>query len=263
MFIRFFSDIHAEFEPHKHIDLPQDKETVCVLAGDVGVVEKIQTIRHTLDLLAPKFRAVIYVLGNHEHYHGSILRSYNKVAELIKKQGYTNVHLLENQTVVIDDVAFIGATLWTDFDNWNPLFVYNVTRMMNDYRVIRYGVPNDPFWRAVRPADIFQYHIESKNFIFSEVAKHKANGLKTVVVTHHGVTPMSIDPVFKGHNLNPAYMSDLSEYILDTQPLLMIHGHIHASVDYMVGETRVVANPKGYPGETGLNGHEPEWLIEV
>lgn len=263
MLIRPFSDVHVEFKPFDFQPLDTDSDTVCVLAGDVGVVDRISQISDLLDELSARFRAVIYVCGNHEHYHGSILRSYDKLNKMITEQGFSNVHLLENQSVVLDDVAFVGATLWTDFDNANPLFMFNIQRMMNDYRVIRVGTAEQQFWRALRPNDVLQLHAVSRQFIFDEAAKMKAAGYKTVIVTHHGVTPSSIDPKLKGNEYNGAYMSDLSEYILDTEPTLMLHGHIHTAVDYTVGVTRIITNPRGYPMETGPNGFDPKLVLEV
>jgi hypothetical protein len=41
----------------------------------------------------------------------------------------------------------------------------------------------------------------------------------------------------------------LSEFILDHPKIkLWTHGHTHHSFDYVIGETRIVANPRGYIG---------------
>lgn len=42
----------------------------------------------------------------------------------------------------------------------------------------------------------------------------------------------------------------------DTAPELWIHGHVHAKQDYRVGDTRVIANPRGYPDRRGPGGRE-------
>jgi Icc-related predicted phosphoesterase len=49
-------------------------------------------------------------------------------------------------------------------------------------------------------------------------------------------------------NINGSYASDLSDLILDTKPSLWFHGHMHTSFDYMVGDTRILCNPRGYIG---------------
>jgi hypothetical protein len=47
-----------------------------------------------------------------------------------------------------------------------------------------------------------------------------------------------------------------------------VHGHHHKTVDYMFGKTRVVANPRGYPGDFGLSTPEndrfdPGKVVEI
>ena len=82
---------------------------VVVVAGDVSLGTKgIQWI-----YLQLKMFPVIYVLGNHEYYCGSYPKTQNKISEL---SDATNVHVLENKSIVIDDVTFHGTTLWTDFE---------------------------------------------------------------------------------------------------------------------------------------------------
>jgi hypothetical protein len=76
------------------------------------------------------------VLGNHEFYGQKLQKLIKELHEMA--QG-TNVHLLENQSCTIDDVLFLGATLWTDFAlNGDPV-VSEVVALttMNDYRRIR------------------------------------------------------------------------------------------------------------------------------
>ena len=49
--------------------------------------------------------------------------------------------------------------------------------------------------------------------------------------------------------MNGGYHSDLSEFILDhPEIVLWTHGHTHEPMDYMIGTTRVVCNPRGYAG---------------
>jgi Icc-related predicted phosphoesterase len=68
----------------------------------------------------------------------------------------------------------------------------------------------------------------------------------TVVVTHHAPSPRSIAPKFADSELNPAFTSNLEPLIEHYQPALWVHGHMHNSSDYKIGQTRVVCNPRGY-----------------
>ena len=55
---------------------------------------------------------ILYVPGNHEYYGADIDRTRKQLAEECARYGIT---LLDTDAIVIDDVHFIGATLWTDF----------------------------------------------------------------------------------------------------------------------------------------------------
>jgi len=47
--------------------------------------------------------------------------------------------------------------------------------------------------------------------------------------------------------MNGGFSSDLSEFIMDRPQIkYWQHGHHHNESDYMLGETRVVCNPRGY-----------------
>jgi len=51
------------------------------------------------------------------------------------------------------------------------------------------------------------------------------------------------------HKRNVYLASDLSEFIMDRPQIkLWTHGHMHDPSDYLVEETRVVCNPRGYVG---------------
>jgi predicted phosphodiesterase len=48
--------------------------------------------------------------------------------------------------------------------------------------------------------------------------------------------------------MNGGYASDL-EHMMNPNIKLWLHGHTHTPFDYEVNGTRVVCNPRGYPGE--------------
>ena len=82
-----------------------------------------------------------------------------------------------------------------------------------------------------------------------------------MVVTHHGPHEKSIAPKFRDTLLTAAFISDLSAVIETHQPALWVHGHTHVSFDYAVGDTRVLCNPYGYPGEN--RRFDPRLVVEV
>lgn len=250
MFIRYMSDIHLEFGWMTLYSLVEDKDSVLVLAGDIGLVhndKQIETLGRFLVDASVQFRAVIYVLGNHEHYKYSIAKTYDRLRERIAYLGLENVFVLENETKIIDDVAFIGATLWTDYNN-DEIKLTLAGIYLNDHKLIRTGPASDPYQNPFLPINAKRTHKKSKQYVFDQVKEQKAAGLKTVVVVHHGVSEQSVHERFKGNHLNPAFVSELSKDILDAQPDVVVHGHVHNTFAYNIGETRVLVNPRGYIG---------------
>lgn len=62
-----------------------------------------------------------------------------------------------------------------------------------------------------------------------------------------------------------AYASDLEQTMMEFGPDLWVHGHTHHAVDYHVGATRVVSNPRGYAREgwSEQTGWQGDLVIEV
>jgi Icc-related predicted phosphoesterase len=178
------------------------------------------------------------VFGNHEFYGQKLQKLIKELQELADG---TNIHLLENESFCLADVVFLGATLWTDFAlNGNPVVSEVVAQTgMNDYRRI---------------------HMESRRWLEDQVFGLK--GRKAVIVTHHAPSRESVPRAFEGDAFNPAFASDMSRFIAESEARLWIHGHIHHCCDYTVGNTRVLANPRGYPTEP-REGFDPGLIVEV
>lgn len=273
--VREMSDVHNEFGRLLVPKIADEANTVLILAGDIGVAAKAsQTINPFLHDMCDRHRAVIYVCGNHEHYKGSLLRSHDKIAHSMKmdKQGYVkanapkNLHILENSTVVIDHVAFIGATFWTNFHGNNPIAMWDAQSLMNDYKLIRTGTPLEKYKYKLRPNHLLHIHQRSAHYIFDEIPKQKAAGKKVVVVTHHAPSYESIALHFRNsrdHSLNGSYASEYAYPIIDAQPNFWVHGHTHTSFDYNIEGTRVICNPRGYEGEELNPGFNPNLVFEL
>jgi Icc-related predicted phosphoesterase len=261
--VRPFSDIHAEFWQSNKIPrilemvvppLPTDLETIALVAGDVGLAHRQETWLKVISLLAKRFLAVIYVEGNHFFYHNDF---FGRIHELKTKVSLPkNVHFLENESVEINGGLFVGATLWTDFRG-NDFFKMQYARKnMNDFAVIK-----KPDGLRLRPEETVNLFQESKRYIFEVLTN--AGGRKTVVVTHHGVSPLSIHEKFRGDSLNCAFMTDISNEIIDHGPDLWVHGHTHNTFDYTLGKTRVVVNPYGYKDVEVNPQYDRQLVIEI
>lgn len=257
MKIRYMSDLHLEFEVYNNgerylqdkypyfspIVTTDESDTILVLAGDVALADSPYTYVQFMEDMCGRFKDVIYVPGNHEYYRCSLLRAVDKMKENLQ---HTKVHVLDNEKVVIDGVVFLGSTLWTDFVGQNPLEMYFAQSTMADYRLIRTGTKNTPYVRKVTPADIVVTHLNAAAFLQEQLSYHKYVDEKpVVVVTHHLPSFLSVNEMYHSEK-NGAYYSELGNMIVDLSPKLWIHGHTHHSCDYVIGETNIVCNPRGY-----------------
>ncbi len=234
MRILLLSDLHLEFRPFEPPALDVD---VVVLAGDVHVGDAgLVWARATFPDLP-----VIYVLGNHEYYGENFTRL---ALELADRADGSNVHVLERRGVEIDGVRFLGCTLWTDLAMFGDAFDAPalVQECMNDYHMIRAGVEGQ---RALTARDTLASHKRSRTWLEGELRKHRRQ--TTVVVTHHAPSILSIGEDDRDDALACAYASPLEDVVAASGAALWVHGHVHESVDYQVGGTRVVANARGYP----------------
>jgi Icc-related predicted phosphoesterase len=279
MKITVVSDLHLEFSD---CYLKNEQEAdVLILSGDIMVAQclhdhkgrynlqepdigsnqiKAQIFRDFLSRCSFQFPHVIYVAGNHEFYHGKFHAGLDYLREECDR--FPNVYFLERDTKIIDDVVFVGGTLWTDMNRGDPLTMHAVSDMMSDYRIIR----NDKkAFSPLKPLDTVMRHKETLGYFKLVLDEHKDK--KCVVVGHHTPSPLSIHEMYKDqYIMNGAYTSDLSEFILDRPQIkLWTHGHTHHCFDYMIGETRIVCNPRGYHSDRGSEdtGWNSNLVIEI
>ncbi len=269
MRIAVCSDLHLEFGP---IELQNtDNADVLVLSGDIMLAQdlhdhpdadplkaevseadmktlgprqaKAYQYREFLRQVSVSFPHVVYVAGNHEFYHGKWHGSLVHLREECAK--HQNVYFLENDIKEIGDVTFVGATLWTDCNEGDPMTLHCLRDMMNDFRIIR---DDSKGYCSLRPATMMYRHHQTLSYFKAVIDDRKDK--KIVVVGHHAPSFNSVAPEFHDAFLmNGGYASELSEFILDRPQIkLWTHGHMHHRLDYMLGDTRIFANPRGYIG---------------
>jgi predicted phosphodiesterase len=233
MRIQIASDLHLEIVHQSfpgYIPVVHSDADVLVLAGDIA---------KGADAVEPFARwpvPVIYVHGNHEAYG----EAYGPLADTIRRRAAgTAVHYLERDAFLVDNVRFLGCCLWTDYalNGTRDRSMALAGRMLHDHRVIRTGEGG-----RFRPEHALAEHEISLSWLRNELAK-PFDG-RTVVVTHHGVAPPSVHSRYVNDPVSAAFVSDLGP-VLELADV-WIHGHVHDSFDYRVGESRVIANPRGY-----------------
>lgn len=238
MLIRYLSDVHLEYRKPSdgYLDLAHlntDKDSILILAGDIG---SGASVLDWFKELSPRFRHILYVSGNHDYW------DYEKI-ELDERLDFLcnqlpNVDFLNNQSLIIDEVEFIGSTLWADFDGQNQQTINQALKIIPDFKRIKIGKD------FITPQMMIAEHSKSKDFIFSALQSSQQS--KRVVITHYLPSFQSIDPKFADSPLNGYFATALDDRILETAPQIWIHGHTHASCDYLIGSTRILCNPYGY-----------------
>ena len=294
MKIKLVSDLHLEFSDINITN--NDNCDVLILGGDICVAQDLhdhphmeygmysnvelaglgrrqqaaQRYRDFFKRCSFQFPHVIYVMGNHEFYHGKFYAGIDYMREECAK--YPNIHMLEQDTYVIQDrnketgevtdVVFVGGTLWTNMNKRDPLTMHAIEGMMNDFRIIRNDQRN---YAPMSALDVAVRHDKTLDYIKHIVQEHKDK--RCVVVGHHSPSFHSVHEIYAHETLmNGGYHSDLSEFILDhPQIRLWTHGHTHHPFDYVIGSTRVVCNPRGYEndGYSEDTGWNPNIVLEV
>jgi predicted phosphodiesterase len=258
MKIQIFNDLHVDVSQPPPITIGADVDVV-VAAGDTA--EGAHNAFVALRRIVPERIPIVTLMGNHEYYRRCIPEELTLARELAPS---FNVHLLENHSVVLGSglggarVRFAGCTLWTDYqvfgaNNAAPA-MRAALRGLNDHRLITWA--KKP-WKRFRPEEAALMHSASKAFLTETLATPFPG--PTIVVCHHGHW-RSAHPQYQTNILTAAYVSNLT-FIEEFQPDLFIHGHVHSSFDYRVGRTRVLCNPRGYPGENP--NFNPSLVVEV
>lgn len=250
MIVHVLADLHVEFADFTPEPIESD---VVVLAGDIHTgVRGIDWARNAFH-----GRPVIYVAGNHEYYGTDLPGLTSRLRQAAQEN---DVVFLENDEAVIDDVRFLGCTLWTDFALYGiadrQAAMDRCRAYLSDYSLIRHGAEG----RFLMPSDTLDLHQESVAWLDHRL-QTPFDG-PTVVITHHAPSARSQPGRFKRSPQGPAFVSALDRLLDRRRALLWIHGHTHHSVDYEVNGTRVVSNQRGYPREPHT-GFIPKLTVDL
>lgn len=236
MQIASMSDIHLEFG----VPIPraaQINADILILSGDITTLPRIDRLK---TLLAGWEKPVLYVLGNHEYYHGSLpmaairdqFRDYC-AAELPQLQ------ILDNQSITIDGVQFFGGTMWTDFGAGNAIAMITAHQKLNDFRHI-----HSRNQRRLTPEETRAFHQQFK--LALQLWLETPLSGPRVVITHHSPAhhPQTI---YRTSPIQTAFVSEDMLPILMEQPIdAWFYGHTHEHDQRMIGSTHVISNQRGY-----------------
>jgi len=248
MQLHILSDLHLDCAPMQV--KPTDADAV-ILAGDIGTgIDGVRWAKAHVDL------PVIYVPGNHEYYD-SALDMDEWLALMRREAEGSNVHLLDRDALVIDDVRFIGTTLWTDLLE-KPFAGIGCGVIGSDAAHIRTN-------GGECLADATAQALFERNKAWLQAQLAQPFDGKTVVITHHAPSAGSLHPQYAGNPWNSCFITDM-ESLMGDDVALWVHGHTHNCFDYKLHGTRVICNPRGYPGAFGgweNSAFNPELVINV
>lgn len=223
MLVDIVSDLHLDIwgiNPNQFSDyLVQSKGAdTLIIAGDSYNGRGKE--KFLLSALSRYYKTIITVDGNHELYGEESLEEKGNYTFLLHDNG-------NHTTVAV-------TPYWTDFGGMDPSVVDNCSKNISDFKLSEYATP---------------VAYDTLNSLAKEfLIRSKAD----VWVTHWSPFVQSIHPKHAGSPLNPYFANDHEQWFNDYvnhKPKLVIHGHTHSKLDYMMGGTRVVCNPLGYPGE--------------
>lgn len=242
--VHVLSDLHLKYAPFTPPAVDAD---VVVLAGDIG--RGTSGVRWAHARFAA--RPVLYVPGNHEFYRGCVE---DVQADCVREaaRGAGTIRVLQDSEWTCDDVAFLGATLWTGFGLFGEARRAEVTAIvhqaMRDFRLIEVRaadggrIPIDPDYMR-------RAYAHSLAWLKARTRWHHAAGRRVCAITHFAPSRGSLAARHRADPVSAFFVNDLDDWLRTEGPELWIHGHTHDGFDYRVGPTRVVCNARGYPEE--------------
>ena len=254
MRLQIVSDLHVDVVGGFAPVLVEGADAL-IVAGDVceGTAKGLAFLRAHV----PQPTPILFVLGNHEFYGRAVVEERQAAREAAREH---DIHVLDDGVAVLGGVRFVGATLWTDFclngEAMQAIDMVAAGQLMNDYLCIRQQQISG---QRFTPRDSLALHRTSRAFIWQTLSEGFAG--PSVVITHHAPHPRSIHRRYQGSAVNPAFASDQSAIIERFAPALWVHGHVHDSFDYTLGDTRIVCNPRGYGTENAA--FDPLRVVDV
>lgn len=249
--IRILSDLHLE--GFKYFYEPKG-EDILILAGDIDTKNRHEMFISWID---PSIE-IIMVAGNHEYYNGEFHDVNNYLKGLEKT--FKNFHFLNNESIEINGISFFGGTMWSDYNLYGPSESWfgrqDAKRYIRDYEVT--SIKEDGLIRQWTIEDHLKEY-EKFNREFDRWVKD-AEGKPRVCVSHFLPSEKSVCQKFKGSMLNTYFASNNEDRVQLVD--YWFHGHTHSSCDYLIDESRVFCNPRGY-GNENINGFNDNLIVKV
>jgi len=277
MRIQLLSDLHLERAPDWQ-PKPVPDIDVLVLAGDIGSYQTGSWLKDDdfgLRRFSPRaaqasWKRVLYLPGNHEFDSQEYDATYARLRALCAELG---IEWLDRETIVIDRVRFVGATLWADFDAL-AASEKNLTLQLRQrekaFRAANYYLRKYTTLKNGEPvmaAGWREMSLSDQAWLRCALAPPFEG--TTVAVTHFAPSLRSADPRYGLVPGTAGFCNAMDDFL----PLadLWLHGHLHCRNDYVVRgqqdgrdwSCRVVANPLGYIAKGEQADFREDLVIEI
>lgn len=232
---QYFSDLHMEFRDRESLPEIPVVAPYLVIAGDITTHRRPDNYQRLFTQIAPLFRYIFFVSGNHEYYHNPtmcLMSTETQIRETIEP--YSNVIYLQNQTFLIPetDIVVFGTTLWSQI---RPEEASSVLNSLNDYRCIP----------ALTINETTHLHQESLDKLEQTLNHPEYKGKRFVIISHHLPSYSLISPKFKYCTINSAFATDV-KLAHDPRIVAWFCGHTHEPCEL----GKFLINPIGYPEES-------------
>ena len=238
------------------------KAQVIIVAGDVGIAGRghlrsgFEKIMAALKLVASQ-ALVLFIPGNHEYDRQDWDLAHSEIQSLCFEY---SIVFFDHGDMVIDQIRFLGVTLWSDFDLLGVALRDKSMLAAKRYLASTGTTRNSTAFDAEQ---VRQLGMENRQWLSDRLSIRSALDVvrKTVVLTHFAPSPRSADPRY-------GLVPGTSSFCNDAQDLLSradlwVHGHLHHGVDYVQHGCRVFSNPLGY-SKKGEQAHfQPCSIIDV
>lgn len=236
MKIQYCSDLHLEFPENRALIEREPLKPVgdiLIIAGDFFLFNRsLEIISNFISFVSENFKTVYWLPGNHEYYGSDA----SQAASSVMKKIASNVFLINNSSVQLDNVNFIFSTLWSEI---YPINAYHCEENVNDFHVIRFN------GKLLTTDKFNSFYRRSVNFIEEELINHadKTN----IIVTHHVPTLFNYPEQYINSNINNAFAVELSSLSKKHSIHSWIYGHSHVNTrPFVLNKTQYLTNQLGY-----------------
>jgi predicted phosphohydrolase len=235
MKIQYCSDLHLEFPANKNHLSKHPIEPIgdiLLLAGDIMPFTYIEHEQTFFDSLSDNFQQVYWLPGNHEYYRSDFNQRTGTFQENIR----SNVTLLNNTTIINNDIRLVFSTLWSQID---PTKELAIKKVMSDFKIITIN------GRKINIDDYNDLHADSLQYLQTELSTPTTQ--RTIAITHHRPTFLNYPKRYRHSDLNTAFATELYDLIETSRATHWIFGHTHETLqDVTIGQTILTTNPLGY-----------------